>query len=148
MYLQKSVSPIIATILLIVVAVVLTTIVLNWGVDFVNRSTQSADDSIDFSCMGVDLRISSCEFVSEDDEIIVIVTNTGKKDYSSNTLFYANLSDSDNNFETFSDIFEGASLSVGESKLVTLDTTGLNYPVTVRINSSICPTADSRATCR
>lgn len=145
---QKSVSPIIATILLIVVVVAITTIVLNWGVDFVSRSTEAADDSIDFSCIGVNLKISSCDYDSEDNTVTIVVTNTGKKVYPEKTTFYAVLTDTDNNLETVEDIFDEEPLAIGQSKMITLDGNQLNYPITVRVNSNICPTADSRIICR
>ena len=144
----KSVSPIIATILLVVVVVAITSIVLNWGVDFVNRSTEAADDSIDFSCIGANLKISSCDYDSVDNNVTIIITNTGKKAFPESTLFYAVLTDSDNNLESIEDIFNESSLSVGESKMVTLDGKDLSYPITIRVNTNICPTSDSRITCR
>lgn len=145
---QKSVSPIIATILLVVVVVAITAIVLNWGVDFVSRSTEAADDSIDFSCIGSNIKISSCDYDSIDNNVTIVLTNTGKKGYPEKTIFYAVLTDSDNNLETIEDIFNEASLSVGESKMVTLDGKDLSYPITVRVNSNICPIVDSRIICR
>ena len=61
---SKAISGIIATILLIVVAVILTGILLSWGQNFVQKGTSSADNVIDTSCTGASVNIISCDYNS------------------------------------------------------------------------------------
>ncbi len=148
MTLQKSVSPIIATILLILVVVIITTIILNWGSTFVKESTHAADEAIDFSCVGADIKIVSCNYNSSEEKISVALSNTGKVDFSTSNEFFAILSDANDTFETKSNVFASESLDSGTSKLAYIDVTGLSTPISLKINSSVCPTVEARATCK
>jgi lipopolysaccharide export LptBFGC system permease protein LptF len=48
MYKKKSLSPLIATILLIVVSVILITVVLTWGSSFAKENLNKATSTVDF----------------------------------------------------------------------------------------------------
>lgn len=146
---QKSVSPVIATILLIVVVVAITALVLNWGVDFVRRSTDTADDAIDFSCMGADIKITSCSFYPSLNEMFVILTNTGNLDFPERNKFYAVITDRDDNFLTTEVDFDTNSLSVGVSTTATIENLeSFTNPITLKINPSLCPNVQRSVTCR
>ena len=58
---KKGVSALIATILLIVVAVALIAIILTWGKSFTTGSLSDTSSAIDLSCTGAAITISDCK---------------------------------------------------------------------------------------
>jgi flagellin-like protein len=56
---KKGVSPLIATILLIVVAVILVTIVLTWGKNFATDSLAKTGDVVSDNCSGSSIALSN-----------------------------------------------------------------------------------------
>ena len=53
---SKRVSPIIATVLLVVLALILVVILLSWGQNFINRNTSDVDNTIDRKCLVQELQ--------------------------------------------------------------------------------------------
>lgn len=79
---KKAVSPLIATILLIVVAVILVTIVLTWGKDFASSSLSTVDDVVSDNCVGVSLSISNCTIDAENDQVTFFLRNISTNSYA------------------------------------------------------------------
>jgi archaellum component FlaG (FlaF/FlaG flagellin family) len=65
MFKKKALEPLIATILLIVVAVILVTIVLAWGKNFSTEGLNKTNDVLNDDCAGAQLAISDCEIMSD-----------------------------------------------------------------------------------
>ncbi len=73
---KKGIEPLIATILLIVVAVILVTIVLTWGKSFTNKGLDTANQALEETCKGAMLSISNCR-VTTDGNVVFQLTNIG-----------------------------------------------------------------------
>ena len=147
---KKGISPLIATVLLIVVAVALVAIVLNWGKSFTTSGLSETGNVIDTTCVGAALTVSSCSVI--DDNITFFVENIGSTyDFASTDDFLIQISGNDGDFNgsiTITDFSSYAGLNSGESVKVSLDASdsGLSatsYDVTVK--SSVC-TSDASYT--
>lgn len=79
---KKAVSPLIATILLIVVAVILVTIVLTWGKDFASSSLSTVDDVVSDNCVGVSLSISNCTIDADNNQVTFFLRNISTDSYA------------------------------------------------------------------
>ena len=73
---KKSVSALIATILLIVVAVALIAIILTWGKSFTTDSLADTANIVDTSCTGAAITISDCQ-IDADNNLVFFVKNIG-----------------------------------------------------------------------
>jgi len=73
---KKAISPLIATILLIVVAVALIAIVLTWGKSFTQDSLAETTDIVDTACAGAAIQVSDCS-ISNDNLMVFYVRNIG-----------------------------------------------------------------------
>ncbi|HOW29189.1 MAG TPA: hypothetical protein PK685_00730 [archaeon] len=155
---KKAVSPIIATILLVVIALILVGILLSWGQNFIQRSTADADNAIDRKCIGADIEFSVCEYVSTSgsEALTLIIVNTGKIDFKEDTNLSLTIIDSENNLFEATDetnnLLEGAAFVKGASTQKEIDlsvsSTDLVAPFDVTIRSSQCPTFFKKTTCR
>jgi flagellin-like protein len=153
---KKAVSPIIATILLVVIALILVGILLSWGQNFIQRSTADADNAIDRKCIGADIEFSVCEYDSSSEALTLIIVNTGKIDFKEDTNLSLTIIDSENNLFEATDetnnLLEGAAFVKGASTQKEIDlsvsSTDLVAPFDVTIRSSQCPTFFKKTTCR
>jgi flagellin-like protein len=162
---KKAVSPLIATILLIVVAVILVTIVLTWGKDFASSSLSTVDDAISDNCVGVSLSISNCTIDADNNQVTFFLRNISTDSYAfpDTEKFKVYLTDSSGNTYASELDLNGTDgvtaitgLNNGEMKagkaatdVVTpnLVTTTGTIKVTVR-PETVCPTdATATATC-
>ncbi len=92
---KKGVSPLIATILLIVVAVILVTIVLTWGKNFATESLAKTGDVVSSNCVGISLSVSNCTIDADNDRVVFFLRNNSTNSYSfpANETFKVYLSD-------------------------------------------------------
>lgn len=155
---KKAVSPIIATILLIVIALILVGILLSWGQNFIQRSTSDADNAIDRKCIGADIEFSVCNYNSQDKALSFIIVNTGKIDFKEDTNLSLTIIDSGNNlYETtevgkITNILDGNAFTMGSSTQETIDLRDANpvmvSPLEVTIRSSQCNNFFKRVSCK
>lgn len=77
---KKGVSPLIATILLIVVAVILVTIVLTWGKNFATDSLAKTGDVVSDNCSGSSIALSNCQISGT--AVVFTVRNNSSNNYT------------------------------------------------------------------
>ena len=148
---RKAVSPIIATILLVVIALILVGILLSWGQNFIQRSTSDADNAIDRKCIGADIEFKYCSYNSTDKNLVLIIANTGKIDFEADTNLSLILIDDDKTlYNDETDILVQEAFPVGASQRVEIDLADeeLVSPIDVEIRSSQCTNFFKRVTCR
>jgi len=148
---KKAVSPIIATILLIVIALILVGILLSWGQNFIQRSTSDADNAIDRKCIGVDIDISHCDYDSQEENLTLIIVNTGKIDFKQDTNISLILIDANKTlYNEETNILGGSAFPVGASQRIEVDLSnkGLLSPIDLEIRSSQCTAFFKRTVCR
>lgn len=90
MNMKKAISPLIATILLIVVAVALIAIVVAWGKSFTTDSLSDATGVVDTSCMGAAIQTSGC-IVNDNNKMIFYVQNIGTVNFPAGDDFILNI---------------------------------------------------------
>ena len=145
---KRSISPLIATILIIVVALALTAILLSWGQNFVQRNTSKADDSIDMSCNGVDIRFSYCDYNSISEELTFIIVNSGEVNFTEENQFNAILIDDDQNLVNRSDFLESEAFNKGESAKIVFEDYQAKSPIKLELRSTLCPSFMRIKTCK
>ena len=91
---KKGISPLIATILIIVVAIVLVGILLSWSQNFVQKSTSDADAAVDTSCLGAAVTFINCDYNSIGDSLLFTFINSGEVIFDSDQNFNVVLIDS------------------------------------------------------
>ncbi len=87
--LKKAISPLIATILLIVVAVALIAIVIAWGKSFTTDSLSNTD-IIDTVCLGAAIQVSGCT-INNSNEMSFFVQNIGTTTFANGSDFIVNV---------------------------------------------------------
>ena len=137
---KKAISPLIATILIIVVAVILVGILLSWSQTFVQKSTSEADSSIDTSCFGASLNIINCDYNSLGNEIKLNFVNSGSINFKKGSEFSLILIDADNNLNNVNDnILSSEALDVGESSSISITDYSGKGPIKLEIRNTHCP---------
>jgi len=149
----KGISPIITTILLIVISLILVGILLSWGETFIQKSTSDADNAIDRKCIGADIDFSFCEYNNTSKKLSLIIVNSGKVNFKEDTNLSLILIDSENNlFNGATNILDGEAFPVGASEQLDIDVSdadpALIAPIDVEIRSSQCANFFKRAICR
>ncbi|MFH0905806.1 MAG: hypothetical protein V1824_00545, partial [archaeon] len=96
---KKAVSPIIATVLIVLVSVVLTGILLSWGVNYIQQKQNLADNTIDTSCIGADITISTCDYNTTGESLSFVLINSGKVNFNEENKFNLILIDADNTLD-------------------------------------------------
>ncbi len=136
---SKAISGIIATILLIVVAVILVGILLSWGQNFVQKGTSNADNVIDTSCTGASVNIISCDYNSIAETIKFTLVNAGSVPFSTDTNFNVLLIDANNDLNSSNlNVLDSAALGLGESAVVTIsDYVGV-VPIKLELRNTQC----------
>ncbi|MFA5745278.1 MAG: hypothetical protein WCX82_00880 [archaeon] len=99
MIFKKAIEPLIATILLVVVAVILVTIVLAWGKNFANDGLNKTNDVLNDSCDAATINISGCDY-SSDGNVIFYLRNTSSTYTFSGGDFQANITQDGNTSAT------------------------------------------------
>ena len=150
MYKKKGLEPLIATILLIVVAVILVTIVLAWGKNFSTEGLNKTNQVLDDDCAGAQLAISNCQILS-DGNITFQLKNIGQNySFASTDAFKIMVNSSTQNEAeknlTFASAWAG--LTPGQTVIAKygptqtdVNTTAANAVVNVMVRSSTCPQA-------
>jgi flagellin-like protein len=145
---KKSVSPLIATILIIVVALALAAILLSWGQNFVQTNTSKVDDSIDMSCNGADIKFSYCDYNSVSEELSFIIVNSGEVNFTEENKFNAILIDDDQNLVNRSDFLNSQAFNKGESSKIVFENYQATSPIKIELRSSLCPNFMRIKTCK
>ena len=156
---KKAVSPLIATILLVVVAVVLVTIVLTWGKNFTTDSLNNVTSLADDSCTETvgTLSVSDCRIQSDGNITFQLRNASNNYTYPSSDTFTIDLIDTSGNMDSgisMNDVVAPADwdgLSPGETTVVkvTPTNTASSSNIDVTVKSSVCPSdAYASATCR
>lgn len=153
MNMKKAVSPLIATILLIVVAVALIAIVVAWGKSFTTDSLADASNVVGKECIGAAIQLSNCN-IDTDGNMTFQMVNNGTKDFPVADDFIINITDSVSgdvslNLKISEQDTTWTGLSKGETVLVKISdanvpNNGANI-YSVKVNSSVC-SADAVST--
>ncbi|HOZ35356.1 MAG TPA: hypothetical protein PLK55_00015 [archaeon] len=142
---KKAIEPIVATILLVVVAVILVTIVLAWGKNFTTGGLDEANNLTNDSCAGATISLQSCDWNSTSEVATLLIKNTSSTYTIAADDLSCNVTDDSNalnNHQTIptattAAILPGASISTTctASSLAAAAT-----KVTVNVRSETCPT--------
>lgn len=145
---KKGVSPVIATILLVVIALILVGILLSWGQNFVNRNTSDADSAIDRKCFGAEITIRNCDYNSLSDTLSFIIINSGKINFAADQNINLILIDDDGNLDnTNQNIINNQAFNRGDSYKVDVDDYSAIAPITVEVRSTQCVNYFARVEC-
>lgn len=145
---RKGVSPVIATILLVVVALILVGILLSWGQNFINRNTSDADSGIDRKCISAGITISNCDYNSLSETLTFIIVNTGKINFSADHTLNLMLVDSDTNLvNDNTNIIDGNAFNKGDSFRIVIDEYAATTPIEVTVRSTQCPNYFAQVSC-
>ncbi len=137
---KKALSPLIATILLIVVAVALVAIILSWGSDFVIRNTSDADKSLDKDCIGAYINFLSCNYNSDLNKLEVNIVNSGKVNFRADQNFNVFLTDSQNKVDISNvNVLGSKALRAGESSYFVIEDYFASVPITLSLRNVQCP---------
>lgn len=145
---KKGISPVIATILLIVIALILVGILLSWGQNFIQRNTSDADNAINRKCIGADISISNCDYNGTAQTLTFIMVNSGKVDFSADQNINLILIDDDMNLvNDNTNIIDGNAFNRGDSFRIVIEDYVATSPIDVEIRSTQCVTYFSRVSC-
>jgi len=138
---KKAISPLIATILLIVVAVALIAIVVAWGKSFTTGSLADAQGAVDTACMGAAIQITGCT-INDSDKMVFYVQNTGQINLPSGDDFIINITNTSDgnatlNLLTSETETTWTGISSGQTALFTLDDVNLPGAVTAQYNVQV-----------
>jgi flagellin-like protein len=137
---KKGISPLIATILLIVVAVALISIILSWGSDFVTKNTSQADDVIDKDCVGAYINFVSCNYNTDQNKITATIVNTGTLNFRETSSFNVNLVDSEKEVDfSNTNVLDSNSLKTGESASFIIEDYNGSRPIDLVLRNTDCP---------
>lgn len=147
---KKAIEPLIASILIIVVAVILVTIVLSWGKSFSLDGLNEANEFLEDDCSGI-LSIQSCEILADGNIVMQVKNISSNYIFKSEDLFQImikNNSGSGVDEEVdliFTSTWQG--LEPGQSiiaKQTSTLTSGSNANVDVLVRSTLCPQATAK----
>ena len=136
---KKAISGIIATILLIVVAVILVGMLFSWGQNFVQKGTSNANDVIDTQCTGAAINILSCDYNSIGKSIKFTFVNSGSVAFSSDTNFNVLLIDANNDLNSSNlNILDSNSFGLGESAVYIINDYVGVVPIKLELRNTQC----------
>ena len=150
---KKGLEPLIATILLIVVAVILVTIVLAWGKNFSTEGLNKTNDVLNDDCSAATINVSDCTYdpaTGTNGTIAFWLKNTSSTYTFVTTDFNANVIDDSNALNSQMNVgLTTAELSPGETVVVSAVTTITDTTrVKVAVRSLTCPSiAFTEVTC-
>lgn len=146
---KRALSPLISTILLIVVALALVSILLSWGTHFAQKNTSDVDNTIDNSCIGIGINVISCDYNSVGNKLVFTIINNGSVNFNSNNKFSAVLIDNANKFDNnYPNILNSESLNKGESKQITISNYTGETPIFLKISNTQCAGYSWNAYCK
>ena len=141
MFKKKGLEPLIATILLIVVAVILVTIVLAWGKNFSTEGLSKTNQVLEDTCSAATINLSNCDYNPTTDTITFYLKNTSSSYTFDANNFKANIIDDANVLNSQMDVLltstaisQGATVIVSQVTTIT-DTTRAK----VQVRSTTCP---------
>jgi len=145
---KKGVSALIATILIIVVAVALIAIILTWGKSFTTKNLSDTGGAIDLTCTGAAIALSDCKIDSDGNLEFFVKNISGTYTFLTGDVFKVDLSDNASNFDagvTMSTYTTTtwAGLAPGAMTKVDMDVSALTDPLTgtlidVTVKSTSC----------
>ena len=147
---KKAIEPIVATILLVVVAVILVTIVLAWGKNFTTGGLNEANNLTNDSCSNATIAITSCDWTATTGPVVFTIKNTSDTYTFAANDFNANVFDSTTLTEAdLENTITVEELIPGESRVATATISGVNAnSVKLNVRSLTCPNiAVSEITC-
>ncbi len=147
---KKGIEPLIATILLVVVAVILVTIVLTWGKSFTNKGLDTADQLFEDNCSTATINLSNCDYTPTTGTVTVFLRNTSDTYSFTQNDFNANVIDDTNNMKAQMNIsVTTPALTAGATAIPTITTTVTGAArVKLQIRSNTCPSiASSEIVC-
>ncbi len=137
---RKAISPIIATILLIVVSLALISIMLSWGSEFVSKNTAAADNTVDADCVGSYVNFISCVYDISEETVTVNIINTGKTDFKQDQNFNVSIIDKDKQVDfSHTNVLDSNALVIGESDYFVITDYNGPSPITVQLRNMYCP---------
>jgi len=141
MFKRKGLEPLIATILLIVVAVILVTIVLAWGKDFSTTGLNKVNTVLDDTCSAATINLSNCDYNPTTDTITFYLKNTSSSYTFDANNFKANIIDDANVLNSQMDApLTSAAISPGATVVVSTNTTITDTTrAKVSVRSTTCP---------
>jgi flagellin-like protein len=157
---SKAISPLISTILLVVVAVVLVTIVLTWGQNFANDSLSETTAITDNSCLDTvgSLYVSKCSVLSDGNITFQLKNNNNNYEFPPSDVFTIEIFDDVGNSENYTmagaEVLSPATwegLHSGETKVIKIKPGSIetNNSFEITVKSSVCPAnAISKTTCQ
>lgn len=136
---KKGISTIIATILLVVIALALVVILLSWGSEFVTKNTKNVDDSVNKECIGSYVEFINCIYDKENKTLTATIVNTGSVDFQKDYNFNVILIDADKNISLdYTDVLNKNSFLKNASTSFTIEEyTGLP-PITLQLRNTMC----------
>ena len=139
---KKAIEPIVATILLVVVAVILVTIVLAWGKNFTTGGLNEAGAITNDACKGATLSLESCDWNSDTNKVVFTLKNTSDTYTFAANDFYINVTDSSTVTESDLDnVSSTSALGPGASLVEDITVSGIvATKVKLNVRSIACPT--------
>jgi len=136
---KKAIEPIVATILLVVVAVILVTIVLAWGRNVVNQGTSTAGDITDDACSAATIAISNCDFNGTGDATFMIKNTSNTHTFPASDFNCGVIDDSNSLNNDLTNDSIGEELIPGAQKVLTCASGVSAEKVTLKVWSVTCP---------
>ena len=140
---RKALEPLIASILLIVVAVILVTIVLAWGKNFTTDGLAETNEILNDDCSAT-INLSNCDWDSDTNQVVFYIKNLSSKDTFAANDFVISVTEDGNivnsdldNLLTTTAISPGATV-VGQFTAEGITDTPTK--VNVEVRSTTCPT--------
>ena len=144
MFKKKGLEPLIATILLIVVAVILVTIVLAWGKNFSTEGLSKTNQVLEDTCSAATINLSNCDYnpaAGSNGTITFYLKNTSSSYTFDANNFKANIIDDANVLNSQMDVsLTSAAISQGATVIVSQVTTITDTTrAKVQVRSTTCP---------
>ncbi|MEK6894385.1 MAG: archaellin/type IV pilin N-terminal domain-containing protein [Nanoarchaeota archaeon] len=144
---KKGVSPVVATVLLIVIVIVLATIIFIWAKGFLSESATKGDRVVESSCEDVNFKVqiaSSASQCSSGSGWAIDINNIGNVPiYGIKVLKYDDSTGSIDDLALADETFVGGTVTVGRSSYVCMTGT-LNGGDKFRIIPKLLAEKDSR----
>lgn len=127
---KKGVSPVVATVLLIVIVIVLGTIIFIWARGFLSESATKGDRVVESSCEDVNFEVQIAPGASQCDNgngWAIDINNIGNIPiYGIKVLRYDDSTGAIDNIPLSDETFEGGTVTVGRSSYVCMTNEPLN----------------------
>lgn len=141
---KKAIEPIVATILLVVVAVILVTIVLAWGKNFTTGGLNEAGTIANDACKDAAISLESCDWNGTTKIATIFVKNISDTYNIAASDIYCNITDDLNALNNHQNIATtNTAITAGQTIQTTCTASSMSTAatkVTVNIRSNTCPT--------